>query len=458
VNERAGRRANARSDIPGIEWPAVATDRTAMLAALMRQLDETQWLSPSELEAQQRRQLGLLARHAAEHSPHFRRRLAAASLRADDLQTRQGLAALPVLRRREVQSAGADLRCAEIPPSHLPVSDNWTSGATGEPVMVRRTGISSLFWLATTMRGHLWHRDDFSRRFAAIRPHFRDYAEQPDWGPPCALLYRTGAALALPIVATARQHVEWLQRFEPHILLTFPSILDAICQHCRRHGVDLPGLEKVWTVSETLPPRVREEASATLGVGIADIYSSNEVGTVAVQCPDGEGYHIMAECLMVEILDPNGRSCQPGEIGRVVVTDLHNFATPLVRYDIGDYAEAGAPCRCGRGLPVLNRVIGRERNLALMPDGTRRYPLTGFHRFRDIARIAQFQLVQHAPGAVEVRLVAEAKVTGAQEAELAAVIQRALGAPFALSFTYFPDQIPRAANGKFEEFVCAVPP
>ncbi|HXQ51711.1 MAG TPA: AMP-binding protein [Stellaceae bacterium] len=446
-----------RSDVPGIEWPAVATDLAASLGALVRQLEDTQWMSATEIEAHQIHQLSALARHAALHAPHFRRRLAQASLRPDDLMSREGLAALPVLRRRELQTAGADLLSTELPPSHLPVSDNWTSGATGEPVMVRRTGIGHLFWLAMTMRGHLWHGDDFSRRFAAIRPHFRDYAEQPDWGPPCALLYRTGAALALPIVATARQHVEWLARFQPYMLLTFPSIVDAICQYCRRHDFVLPGLETIWTVSETLSPRVREGAQETLGAKIADIYSSNEVGTIAVQCPDGDGYHVMAECVIVEILDAEGRRCEAGEIGRVVVTDLHNFAQPLVRYDIGDYAEAGAPCRCGRGLPTLKRIIGRERNLALMPDGTRRYPLTGFHRFRDIAPISQFQLVQRAPGAVEVRLVAEAPVTGAQESELAAIIRRALGAPFALSFTYFPDQIPRGAGGKFEEFVCEIP-
>ncbi|HSZ74758.1 MAG TPA: hypothetical protein VK779_08055, partial [Rhizomicrobium sp.] len=141
--------------------------------------------------------------------------------------------------------------------------------------------------------------------------------------------------------------------------------------------------------------------------------------------------------------------------GRVVLSDLHNFATPMIRYDIGDYAEVGGPCPCGRGLPTLKRVLGRERNLILMPDGTRHWPLVGFARFRDVAPIVQYQFIQQSREEIEVRLVAETPLSAEQEANLKSVIQEALGHPFALRFTYFEGQIPRAANGKFEEFVCA---
>ena len=78
------------------------------------------------------------------------------------------------------------------------------------------------------------------------------------------------------------------------------------------------------------------------------MYSSQEVGYIALQCPENESYHIQAENVLVEILDDDGLPCEPGEVGRVVVTALHNLATPLLRYDIGDYAEVGSPCSCGR--------------------------------------------------------------------------------------------------------------
>jgi phenylacetate-CoA ligase len=64
--------------------------------------------------------------------------------------------------------------------------------------------------------------------------------------------------------------------------------------------------------------------------------------------------------IYAEILDDADRPCAPGEVGRVVVSTLHNYAMPLFRYDLGDLAEVGPPCECGRTLPVLNRIVGRQ--------------------------------------------------------------------------------------------------
>lgn len=187
---------------------------------------------------------------------------------------------------------------------------------------------------------------------------------------------------------------------------------------------------------------------------VADLYSSQEVGNIALQCPEGEGYHVMAESVLVEVLDDQGAPCSDGQVGRVVISDLHNFATPLIRYDIGDMAEPGGRCACGRGLPTLRRILGRERNLLLLPDGSRHWPLVGFARFREVAPIQQYQMVQHSRSAVEVRLVCERPLTQDEETRLGDVIRGALGYPFDLDFIYFAGELPRSPGGKFEEFVC----
>ena len=192
------------------------------------------------------------------------------------------------------------------------------------------------------------------------------------------------------------------------------------------------------------------------GARVEDLYSSQELGVIAVQCPASDLYHVMAESVIVEVLDPAGQPCDAGDVGSVVVTALHNCATPIVRYDIGDYAEVAAPCPCGRGLPTLRRILGRERNLILMPDGTRHWPLFDAIRFRDIASIRQYQFIQHDRERIEVRVVAERDVSADQERELRGVIQQKLGYPFTLEFTYFDGQLPRTPGGKFEQFVCTV--
>jgi phenylacetate-CoA ligase len=96
--------------------------------------------------------------------------------------------------------------------------------------------------------------------------------------------------------------------------------------------------------------------------------------------------------------------------------------------------------------------------MVMLPDGRRYWPLVGAYHFRDIAPVSQYQLIQHGLEEIEVRLVVESTISAAQEDALQEIIQATLGYPFQLSFTYFERELPRGANGKFEEFVCRVQP
>jgi phenylacetate-CoA ligase len=448
--------ARMRSDIAGIAWPPVKAGPHAALAALLRQLEDTQWLDPAALAAAQFRQLRLLAAYCARHSDQFRARLRGAGLGPDDLGGPAGLARLPPLRRRDIQSAGDALFCETLPAGQAPAKASRTSGSTGEPVLIRRTAVNGMYWAALTLREHLWHRRDFRGRFSAVRAHVGAYREAASWGRPASLLFDTGPAQVMPIATDVAEQIARLRAFRPDNLLTYPNNLEALARACASDGVRFPGLRHVRTIGETLRPEVRALAEEVFGVPVADVYSSEEFGLVAIQCPQSGLYHVMAESVIVEVLNESGAPSGDGEIGELVITDLHNFATPLIRYAIADYAEPAGACPCGRGLPTLRRIVGRERNLVVVPDGRRYWPTFGFHRFRDIAPIQQYQLIQEAPDRIELRLVAERPLDAAQEDQLRAVIQENLKYPFALRFTYFDDRIPRAANGKFEDFICKV--
>jgi phenylacetate-CoA ligase len=449
--------AQFRSDISGIAWPPISTGLGAALAALLRQLDSSQWMPQADIVSQQHRQLVMLAEHCAEFSPHFRRRLDSAGLQPDDLGTPQGLRRLPVLRRRDIQTA-TDLFCVEIPKDHAPLREASTSGSSGEPVRVRRSAVSDLDWMAFTLRDHIWHRRDFRKPMCAIRANVAELVRAPDWGSPANLLAENGPSLVIPITTPLDTQVDLIRDFAPDNLLIYPSNLAGLLRAAVARGVRFDGLRHLRTIGETLSPALREQARRVCGLEIADAYSSQEIGYFALQCPGSANYHVMAEAIIVEIVDEHGESCAPQQWGRVVVTDLHNFATPLIRYDIGDYAQAGPDCACGRGLPTLARIHGRERNLILMPDGTRHWPLVGFDRFREIAPVTQYQFIQTGRESVEARLVVERALTRSEETALSAHVQVSLGYPFALTFVYFKGALPLGANGKFEEFICRVAP
>jgi len=439
-------------------WPPLVNGSAAVLETLVQVIEEAAWLPPDEIERQQFTQLPRLAAWCAVQSPLFARHLAEAGLTAADLTSRTALGRLPLLVRRHLQVGGnADTYCRVVPKDHLPFSEIRSSGSTGEPACARRTPVTQLFWLAHTMREYLWYGDDFSTTAAILRASVHDYTVHPNWGAPAALLYKTGPAQLLPLRADVKQQLAWIAEGQPTTLLVYPSVLDAMSREVKKSGQTFPNLKLIRTISETLSPRVRAEAEQAFAVPIADNYSSQEVGVIAIQCPRSGLYHIMSDSLIVEIIDDTGRACSDGEIGRVIVTDLHNFATPLIRYAIGDYAEVGPQCPCGRGLPTLSRIMGRARNLVRLPDGTRHWPHFGIAHFWEHAPVQQFQFIQHSLTEIEARFVVDSKPTPDGEAGLVKLIQDELGYPFDMKIVYFDKELPRGKSGKMEEFVSQLP-
>jgi phenylacetate-CoA ligase len=200
-----------------------------------------------------------------------------------------------------------------------------------------------------------------------------------------------------------------------------------------------------------LPEEFRDTLRAAWGVRVVDMYSAQEVGYLALQCPESERYHVQAEGVLMEVLDEHGEPCDPGKTGRVVVTDLHNFTMPFIRYDIGDFATVGAPCSCGRGLPVLDAIVGRVRNMLVLPDGQRRFPRIGATALASVAPIKQYQFVQTASDCIEARLVVARPLDSAAEARVTEVLHAKLGYPFRIVFRY-GGSIARDPSGKFEDF------
>jgi phenylacetate-CoA ligase len=449
--------SRVRSGIPGLSWPPIVTGPLASLVALARHLEESQWLPAAEIEARQHGQLAVVAKHAAAHSPHFALRLASAGLAPCDLATPAGLQHLPVLRRREIQQAGSDFHCSAIPEGHGPLKENRTSGSTGEPVTIRRSAVSELFWRAISLRFHAWSGRDLTKRCTTIRVDNPEVRVGPNWGAPLSLLFETGPLQAIPTNIDIAEQVRLLAEFKPESLVVYPNNLDAIRRHCERRGIELEGIGRILTMSETLSPTVRTAAEAFFKARIFDCYSSAEVGIAALECPESGLYHVMAETLLMEVLDEGGNPCGPGETGRLVLTDLSNFASPVIRYDTADYAEYAGACPCGRGLLSLRRIVGRERNLLRRPDGQRYWPKLDVERYREAAPVVEHQLLQREIDLLEMKLVVETPLTAKQEADLAGAVNAAIGYPFRIRFTYFDGEIPRSASGKFEEFLCLLP-
>jgi len=438
-------------------WPAVRLGLAAEISALFAELNETQWLGREQIERQQMRQFRKLLQFVSDHSRFYAGHIEASGTSVGEFRSIESLQRLPLLSRRDIQTAGNEFFCADVPSDQGEIGETQTSGSTGEPVRVKKTGITQLFWHTYTLRSHAWHRIPFDAPYSIIRPTVVAYAEHANWGAPFSFLYRTGATQTIPIGTPLAGQIELLRKFQPETLLVYPSNLRGLVEKWRDEGTGLQKLAWIKSIGETLPEDLRQAvAELDTGITIVDGYSSQECGAIAIQCPDGGGYHVMSESLIVEILDEEGQPCVPGQIGRIVITDLHNLASPIIRYDIGDYAQLGEPCSCGRGLEKLDRILGRRRNLVVKPNGDRHWPLVGFHDFGSIAPIRQYQMIQETVDRITVRFVTDLPLTPDQKTAFIRLVQKALGHEFEMEIVDQRDSLPRRTGGKFEEFISKV--
>jgi phenylacetate-CoA ligase len=442
-----------RSGVSGVVWPALPDADGRRLLALLYQLDHTQWWSAAELQRHQLRQLELLLRHASATVPYYRDRWAGIYDPAQPI-TPERYVRLPVLTRAALRDHFETLRCGAVPAEHGPVFETRTSGSTGRPVRTLKTPLVELLWQAFVLREHRWHQRDLRGKLAAIR-HGVPEGDATGWGPATDAVFVTGPSATLSVRHEVDAQLEWLQRQQPDYLLSYPSNLTELARRSLALGIRLSRLREVRTFGEALPSGLRALCRQAWNVPVVDAYSSQETGYMALQCPVSEQYHVQSEGVLVEILDESGQACAPGETGRVIVTDLHNHAMPLVRYEIGDYAEAGEPCPCGRGLPVLRRISGRTRNMLVLANGARYWPAFGSTGLAELAPILQQQVVQTGFTEIEVRLVTARPLTAAEEGRLSAHIRSRLPAPFEIRFGY-RDAIERSASGKYEDFISEV--
>jgi phenylacetate-CoA ligase len=448
--------------IPGLVWPALPEREDAGVLALRFQLERSQWWPESRLRAAQLRQLKLLLDHAVATVPFYRETLPHAGYEPGRPLTEEIWSSLPVIRREHIVAAGSHIHSEQIPAAHGATASTSTSGSTGAPLLTLKTALDRHFHEAGALLELLWHRRDLSRKSGVIRSSWSGgrrvsgASSRDSYGRPFSSLFRTGKVVQFNVHAPPSEQVEWLIREAPDYLLSLPSNLRALAQYSLDNRIKLPPLKEVRSYGEAFDADFPKLCREVWGAKHTSIYSTNEVGMIASQCPKRPHFHVHAELVRVEVLDDQGRPCRPGEAGRVILSPLHNFAMPLVRYEIADMAEVGEPCPCGRGLPVLKRVLGRRRALLTLPSGTRKYVGSVAGICAEFPQVLQRQLVQKTVHDIDVLLVSEPRLSDAEERRLLASLPRKFGDWFRFRLIYVPD-IPRNREGKYEDFRSEIP-
>jgi len=373
------------------------------IAARIRALQASQHWPRARLLAHQTERLRALVRHATRSVPAYR---TLAEGDAGPVTDVADVARLPFVLKTDIQSRAADFLSRDRLGS---LRRKTTGGSTGVPVTIWKTRGSMLHELAATWRGYGW---------AGVGPGER---QARFWGVPFVARDR-GKTRLIDTVCNRRRlsafafgpadmdrYGEDLRRFRPRYFYGYVSMLTAFAEHVRQRGGSAwPDLRCVITTSEVLGEAQRALLAETFGVPVYNEYGCGELGTIAHECERG-GLHVNDENLLLEVLDGQ-RPCAPGETGELVVTELNNYAMPLIRYRTGDFgAIAAAPCPCGRALTVLEKVHGRAYDFVTTRDGRRFHGEFIMYIFEEAKRldlgIEQFQVEQRGHDDFLIRIV-----------------------------------------------------
>jgi len=196
-----------------------------------------------------------------------------------------------------------------------------------------------------------------------------------------------------------------LKKFNPQNFYGHPSYIFQLAQFMDKKCFPLEGLRRIFTSSELLESNVRHFIERTFRVEIFDIYGSTEVKEIAWECPKHRGYHINEDEVICEIMKDDNPA-KNGEIGDIVVTDLHNKAMPLIRYRLHDKGYfVKDKCDCGINFKVMKPAGGRVSDYLTLPNGKRISPYLITTSIEHVDGLLKYQIVQTGKNTIVAYLV-----------------------------------------------------
>jgi len=429
------------------------------MRAMVQQLERTEQATPAQQIASQKNLLLELVRHSVETVPAYKDRLKPL-IRANGEIALDGWLDVPVLKRQDAVSLGDELVSQDVPETHGKIRKGTTSGSTGMAFAFSVSQFHHTMLGCITTRYHRWHNFDYRRSFASIRSGILGIASWPEgdqrasWAHFALRPENPGQYYHLNINTPIERQIEWLQRIKPDYLQTYPSNARALALAIKEGAAPL-NFCGILTYAEMLTPENRAIISHVFGCHLADCYSSNECGFIALQSPLSDNWLVQSEVTYLEILDGQDQPCEPGEMGRVVVTPLHNYAHPLIRYDLGDYATLGTEDASGLPFPVLTNIHGRIRNMFKFPGDVLIQPdfkPISIHRFLNPK---QWQVAQIGDTTLEIRVVPGDDPSKMDTEGMDQYIRALLGMDLTINYKLVPE-LTNPRTGKHEDYICEI--
>lgn len=366
-----------------------------------------QYLPMEKLKEIQVGRLKEMLLYSYNNVPYYTRILGEVKVVVDGKVNLDNFSKIPVLTKDIVREHFDELKCKDLDKRKWYL--NTSGGSTGEPVKVIQDNISWDSGMASK-----WFFSTFAGKYPGDK-------EVKLWGSERDILKGSiGFKAKLKNLVfnrillnsfkmsgdDMRQYVEIINKSKPTLIEAYVQSVYELARFIKSNEITVYSPQSVLTSAGTLYSGQQKLIEEVFRVKVYNRYGSREVGDVACSCEEDEGLHVNVLTHHVEILDDKMQPCKAAEIGQMYVTILNNYSMPLIRYQIGDIAvpAKNEQCSCGRGLPLIGKVVGRVGSMIKTKKGIfdSTALTTSFYYFESIK---EYQVVQKRMDYIIVNIV-----------------------------------------------------
>ena len=410
-----------------------------------------QYLSIDNLKKIQMSMLEEVLLHSYDNVPYYTHVLEKAEVIVDGTVNFDNFPNIPFLTKDIIRKHFDDLKCKYLDKRKWYI--NTSGGSTGEPVkfiqddVVWDSGMAGK-WFFSTFTGKypgdpeikLWGSErDILKGSIGTKAKSQNF-----------ILNRHLLNSFNMSEENLAKYVEVINNTKPVLIEAYVQSIYELSKFIVNNELQIYSPKGIITSAGTLYPDQKKFIEDVFNTKVYNRYGSREVGDMACSCEKDKGLHLNIFNHYIEILNDKLEPCKPGEIGQIYVTTLNNYVMPLIRYQIGDLAvpAENEQCSCGRGLPSIKKVVGRDVNIFKTKDGTLidgEY-FTHLIYFKDW--IQKFQVVQKQFDLIKLHVVLNDEKSESDMKEIVDKIKIVMGQDCKVVFE-FVDDIEPLKSGKY---------
>ena len=429
-------------------WRVVSWKNNNRTPYYLGQLRKSQFWPKAEIEKLQLKKLKNLVSYAYKNVPYYKKIFNENHLHPLDIKDVNDFQKLPILNKDLIRQNLDLLISVDVKKENL--RKDFTSGSTGEPLIIYRDKNYSEYAKADKYRSYEFSGYRLGDKFARLWGAHRD---APTTTFLAQLKEKINRTLFINTFDISEKDMEkiikQLVNFHPEYILGYASSLYFFANFFEKNNITNIRPKSIISAAETLYDYQRKRINESFSAPVFNHYGCREVGAIACECDQHNGLHVLAENQYVEIIDRSGESSNPGDVGKIILTNLNNYSFPLLRYEIGDMAKRSTidQCNCQRGLPLLDEIAGRTIDNFIFSKGEIIHGGYFIYIFLEVKGVKHFQIIQEDIDKLRMRIVKSDEFNENEINKIIKKIKKDLGEDIEINVDYV-QQIDKSPTGK----------